>query len=165
MAERTSLFLAQLSAADRKLLQISVHLNPLIVANADGKYSFRESSALATALRKLISDEEYRPLVLVAGHEELSEAAMRVMLEAHTKDIEGYLKQVAELLATLPEEVAEAYRQFTVYAIITVAEASRDGLFGLVGDRISASEKTVMRRMVDVLELPLDDDARTKLGM
>lgn len=165
MGERTSLFLAQLSAQDRKLLQISVHMNPLIVANADGKYSLRESSALAAAVHKLISEDEYRPLVLVAGHEGISETAMRVMLETHTKDIDGYLKQVADLIATLPEEVAEAYRKFTLYAIITVAEASRDGLFGLVGDRISASEKTVMRRMVEVLELPLDDDARGKLGM
>jgi len=165
MAERTSLFLAQLSAADRKLLQISVHMNPLIVANADGNYSIRESSALASAVRKLISDDEYRPLLLVAGHEELSDAAMRVMLETHTKDVDGYLQQVADLLDRLPEEVAEAYRKFTLYAIIAVAEASRDGLFGLMGDRISTSEKTVMRRMVDKLQLPIDDDARVKLGM
>ncbi len=165
MGERTSLFLAQLSAADRKLLQISVHLNPLIVANADGKYTFRESSALACVVRRLISEEAYRPLVLVAGHEDISEAAMRVMLEQHAKDIDGYLAQVADLLARLPQDVADAYRQFTVYAIITVAEASRDGLFGLVGDRINASEKTVMRRMVEVLQLPVDDAARAKLGM
>ncbi len=165
MTERTSLFLAQLSAADRNLLQISVHLNPLIVANSDGKYTLRESSALAAALRKLMSEDEYRPLLLVAGHQGLSEAALRVMLETHTKDIERYLLQVSSLLEKLPEDVVDAYRKFTLYAIVTVAEASRDGLFGLVGDRINASEKTVMHRMVEVLKLPVDEGARAKLGM
>ena len=52
-----------------------------------------------------------------------------------------------------------------MYSIVAVAEASRAGLFGLMGDRISSSEKKVMHRIVEVLGLPLDDETRGKLGM
>ena len=165
MEERTSLYLAQLSISDRKLLQMSVHMNPVIVAHADGDYSLRESAAIAEVVRKLMSEPEYRPLILVAGHSEISDAALRVMLETHTKDVDAYLAQIADLLESLPEEVAVAYRRFTLYAIIHVAEASRDGLFGFLGDKISQSEKTVMQKMVDVLGLAPNEDERKKLGM
>jgi uncharacterized tellurite resistance protein B-like protein len=165
MEERTSLYLAQLSTADRKLLQLSVHMNPIIVANADGNYSLRESAAIAEVVRKLMSESEFRPLILVAGHAEISDAALRVMLETHTKDIDAYLAQVSNLLEQLPEEVAHAYRRFTLFAIIHVAEASRDGLFGLMGDKISHSEKSVMRRMVDMLGLDPNEEEQAKLGM
>ena len=138
-------------------------MNPVIVANADGNCSFRESSAIAAAVRKLISDEEYRPLLLVAGHEDISDAALRVMVDMHSKDLDGYLKQIAGLLQALPDDAAEAYRKFTWHAIITVAEASRDGLLGLLGDKIGAAERTVLRRMVEVLQLPIDDASRGKL--
>lgn len=165
MDERTSLYLAQLSTSDRKLLQMSVHMNPVIVAHADGDYSLRESAAIAEVTRKLMSEPEYRPLILVAGHSELSDAALRVMLEEHTKDVDGYLQKVASLLDQLPDDVVDAYRRFTLYAIIHVAEASRDGLFGLMGDKISQSEKKMMSRMVDVLGLSPNDEERKKLGM
>lgn len=165
MEDRTSLYFTQLGPADRKLLQMSVHMNPVIVANADGKYSLRESAAMAEAVRKLMSEPEYRPLILLAGHAEMSDAALRVMLETHTKNVEGYLEQLSCMLAQLPDEVVDAYRRFTLFAIIHVAEASRDGLFGLVGERISDAERTVMRRMVEVLELAPTDEQRAKLGM
>lgn len=165
MTERTSVYLSQLSPAERKLLQLSIHINAMLVANADGNYSMRETVALAEAVRKLISEEEYRPLLLVAGSEPISDAAVRVFLEEHSTDVEGYLQQVAQLLKVLPEDAAEAYRKFTLYSIVAVAEASRDGLFGLMGDRISHSEKKVMKRMVELLELPVDDSNRAKLGM
>lgn len=165
MEERTSLYLTQLSAADRKLLQLSVQMNPLMVANADGNYSLREAAAVSEVVRSLMSDPQFRPLILVAGHAELSDAALRVMLETHTKDIDGYLSQLADLLEQLPEDVAIAYRRFTLFAIIRVAEASRDGLFGLMGDRISQCEKSVMRKMVDALALEPNDEEKTKLGM
>jgi tellurite resistance protein len=165
MTGRTSLYLSQLTSAQRKLIQMSIHLNPMIVANADGNYSLRESAAFAEAVRSLLTDMAYRPLLLLAGSEAISEAALRVMLETHTKDVEGYLAQIAELLAQMPDEAAEAYRRFTTFAIVKVAEASRDGLFGLMGDRISTSEKKVMRRMVQVLELPLEGEVKAKLGM
>jgi uncharacterized tellurite resistance protein B-like protein len=165
MTEQTSLYLAQLSPAERKLLQLSIHINAMLVANADGNYSMRETVAFAEAVRKLISEEQYRPLLFVAGSEPISEAAVRVFLESHSADIEGYLQQVAQLLKVLPDDAAEAYRKFTIYSIVAVAEASRDGLFGLMGDRISQSEKKVMKRMVELLELPIDDAIRTKLAM
>ncbi|MBI5534928.1 MAG: hypothetical protein HY898_19530 [Deltaproteobacteria bacterium] len=165
MTERTSVYLSQLSPAERKLLQLSIHINAMLVANADGNYSMRETVALAEAVRKLISEEEYRPLLLVAGSEPISDAAVRVFLEEHSTDVEGYLQQVAQLLKVLPEDAAEAYRKFTLYSIVAVAEASRDGLFGLMGDRISHSEKKVMKRMVELLELPVDDSNRAKLGV
>lgn len=165
MEDRTSLYLAQLSTTDRKLLQMSVHMNPVIVAHADGDYSLRESAAIAEVTRKLMTEAGYRPLILVAGHSEISDAALRVMLEEHTQDVDGYLRRIAELLENLPDDVVDAYRKFTLYAIIHVAEASRDGLFGLMGDKISHSEKTVMRKMVDVLGLDPNDEERKKLGM
>lgn len=165
MTDPTSLTLSNLSPADRKLLQLSIHINPMLVANADGNYSMRESVAFAEAVRKLISEEEYRPVLLVAGADPISEAALRVFLEDHSSDIEGYLQQVAALIKQLPDDAAEAYRKFTTYSIVAVAEASRDGLFGLMGDKISHSEKKVMKRMVEVLDLPLDDANKAKLGM
>jgi tellurite resistance protein len=163
--QRTSLFLAQLNATQRRLLQMSVHLNPMLVALADGKYSLRESAAFADAVRTLLTDDAYRPLVVIAGTEELSETALRVMLDQHSKNIDAYLKDTADLLAVMPAQAAEAYRVFTLYAIVKVAEASRDGLFGLMGDRISHSEKKVMRKMVEILELEPDEATRKKLGM
>ncbi|HQP35263.1 MAG TPA: hypothetical protein PLI95_08795 [Polyangiaceae bacterium] len=165
MSEQTNQVLGHLSPADRKLLQMSIHVTPMLVANADGNYSMRESMAFAEAVRKLITEERYRPLVLVAGSDPISEAALRVYLEEHSKDIEGYLRQLESLIRHLPEQVVEAYREFTVYSIVAVAEASRAGLFGLMGDRISSSEKKVMHRIVEVLGLPLDDETRGKLGM
>lgn len=165
MPEPTNLYLAQLSPADRRLLQMSIHITPMLVANADGNYSMRESVAFKEAVRRLISEERFRPLVPVAGSEPITEAALRVFLEEHSRDVEGYLAQVAALVRHLPEDVAAAYRSFTIDSIIAVAEASRDGLFGLMGDRISTSEKKVMRRIVEVLGLPLDDTTRGKLGM
>lgn len=163
--QRTSLFLSQLNGTQRRLLQMSVHLNPMLVALADGNYSLRESSAFAEAVRTLLTDDAYRPLVVVAGTDELSETALSVMLEQHSKNIDGYLREVAELLTVMPEQASEAYRVFTLYAIVKVAEASRDGLFGLMGDRISLSEKKVMRKMVEILDLEPDQETRTKLGM
>ncbi len=165
MEDRTSLYLTQLSSADRKLLQMSVHMNPMIVAHADGDYSLRESAAVAEVTRKLMSEVCYRPLILVAGHSEISDAALRVMLEQHSENVDAYLARIAELIEDLPEGVGEAYRKFTLYAIIHVAEASRDGLFGLMGDKISQSEKKVMRKMVEVLGLAPNDQERQKLGM
>ncbi len=165
MDEQTRLSLEQLSTTDRKLLQMSVHMNPVIVAYADGNYSLRESAAIAEVTRKLMSDAVYRPLILVAGHSEISDAALRVMLEIHTKDITAYLTHVAKLLDRLPDDVADAYRRFALFAIIHVAEASRDGLFGLMGDKISHSEKKVMRQMVDALRLRPTQEERQKLGM
>jgi len=165
MPERTSLYLGQLSPAERKLLQMSVHVTPMLVANADGNYSMREAVAFREAVRRLINEDRYRPLVPVAGSEPITDAALRVFLEEHSANVEGYLGQVEALLRHLPEDVAEAYRSFTIDSIIAVAEASRDGLFGLMGDRISTSEKKVMRRIVEVLGLPLDEPTRAKLGM
>lgn len=165
MTDQMSAYLGQMSPADRKLLQMSVHVTPMLVANADGNYSMRESMAFAEAVRKLISEERYRPLVLVAGSEPISDAALRVFLEEHSRNVEAYLAQLQALLRHLPDEAADAYRSFTVYSILAVAEASRDGLFGLMGDRISTSEKKVMRRIVEVLGLPLDESTRAKLGM
>ena len=165
MSEQTNQVLGHLSPADRKLLQMSIHVTPMLVANADGNYSMRESMAFAEAVLKLIAEERYRPLVLVAGSDPISEAALRVYLEEHSKDIEGYLRQLESLIRHLPEQVVEAYREFTVYSIVAVAEASRAGLCGLMGDRISASEKKVMHGTVEVLGLPLDDETRGKLGM
>ena len=165
MGDRTSLYISQMSPPQRKLLQMSVHINPMMVAHSDGSYSLFESAAFAEAVRTLINDEGYRPLLALAGSEPISDAALRVMLEEHSRDVDGYLKQVAELLAVMPQDAAEAYRRFTLFAIVKVAEASKDGLFGLFGDRISTSEKTVMRRMVQVLQLPLDEATAAKLGM
>ncbi|MCU0692233.1 MAG: hypothetical protein MUF54_12610 [Polyangiaceae bacterium] len=164
MDDRSPLF-AQLDPAERKLLQMSVHINPVIVATADGKYSLQESAAIADVVRKLMSEDEYRPLILVAGHEEISDAALRVMLETHSKNIGEYLAEVARLLEQLPPDVVNAYRRFALFAIIHVAEAARDGLFGLVGTRISEAEKAVMRKMAEVLRLEPDEEQRAKIGM
>lgn len=163
--DSTSLVLSRLSSQQRRLLQMSIHINPMIVAHADGNYSFRESTAFAESVRTLIQEPAYRSLVPIAGTDPITEPALNVMLETHSKDVEGYLQQVAELLERLPAEAADAYRRFTVYAIVKVAEASRDGLFGLVGDRVSTSEKRVMKRMAEVLELPVDEETRSTLGM
>jgi hypothetical protein len=165
MSERTSLYLGQLSPAERKLLQLSIHITPMLVANADGNYSMRESMAFAEAVRKLISEEQYRPLLLIAGSEPISDAALRVYLEQHSSNVDAYLGQIRDLLGQLPPDASDAYKQFTVYSILAVAEASRDGLFGLMGNRISTSEKKMMRRIVEVLQLPLDEATRAKLGM
>jgi len=164
MDQRADQFLARLSTADRKLLQLSVHMNPIIVSNADGKCSMRESAAMAEAVRKLMCDEAYRSLLLVAGHEEFSDAALRVMIEQHSKDLDGYLAQVAGILDRIPEGVASAYRRFTLFAILHVAEASRDGLFGLLGAKISESEKLMIRKMVAVLGLELEEGDRARLS-
>jgi len=165
MEERSDHFLARLSAAERKLLQLSVHMNPIIVSHADGKCSMRESAAIAEAVRKLMCDEAYRSLLLVAGHEEFSDAGLRVMVEEHTKDVKAYLAQVASLLERIPEDVADAYRSFTLFAIIHVAEATREGLFGIMGAKISDSERAVILTMVEALGLKPGEDDRARLGM
>ena len=165
MDERSDHYLARLSSSDRMLLQLSVRMNPIMVANADGDYSLREFAAIADAVHKLVNEPAFRPLLLVAGQEKFSEAALRVMLEEHSKDLDGYLAQIASLLEHLPEEVADAYRRFTLYAVIHTAEASRDGLFGLVGAKISDSEKSVIRKMVDVLRINPSEIDRAKLGI
>lgn len=165
MADRLSVVLSELTAAQRKLLQMSVHLNPVIVANVDGNFSVRESAAVAKALRTMLTDPQYRPLLPIAGSDEISDVALRVFLEQHSRDVEGYLREVARLVERLPPEVSQAYRQFTLYAVLSVAEASRDGLFGLLGERINAAEKKVMRTMVELLQLEPTAEHRAKLGI
>jgi len=140
-------------------------MNPIIVANVDGACSLRESAAIAESMRELLNDPAYRPLLLVAGHECFSDAALRVMLETHTKDIDSYLAQVAGLLERVPDIVADAYRCFARYAILHVAEASRDGIFGLVGAKISESEKAIIRTMVDALGIVLSESDQAKLDI
>ena len=157
-------YLARLSTAERKLLQLSVHINPMLVASVDGSCSLRETAAMTDAMHKLKTETEYRPLLLLAGHEEISDAALRVMLETHSGNIEGYLAKIAALLDRVPDDVAEAYRRFVLYSVFHVAEASRGGLFGLVGAKISDSEKLVIRMIVEVLRLVLSDHERTKLS-
>ena len=165
MADALDLVFRQLSPPDRKLLQMSVHINPILVANADGKYSLREQAAMAEAVRKLMSEDEYRPLIALAGQSPISDASLRVLLEEHSSDIDGYLKRLRKLLDRLPEEVASSYRQFTIYSILNVAEASRETLFGLVGKKISASEQALIQKMVDILGLELNQEQQRKLGV
>jgi len=165
MEEQPNQFLQQLGTVDRLLLQLSIHMNPLMVANADGCCSLRESSAIANTIHELLRAPEYRCLVMVAGPDSLSDAALRVMLDEHSKDVGAYVARLATILNGIPQDVALAYRRFTLFAIIQVAEASRDGFFGLVGARISESERAVMRQMINGLGLIPNDDERDRLGL
>ncbi len=161
----TSQFWTELDAAQRKLLQMSIHLNPMLVAFADGNCTMRETAALAVSVRALLEQEEYNSLVAVAGSEVISEAALGAMLQTHQSDLEAYLRDLAQILTRMPKSMAEAYRRFAIFSIMRVAQASCDGLLGLIGRRINASEKAVIQRMVEVLELRVDDDAKRELGM
>ena len=165
MVEALDLVLKRLNASDRKLLQMSVHINPILVANADGHYSMREQAAMAESVRRLMSEPSFRPLIALAGREPMSEASLQVLLDEHAKDVDSYLQKVRRLLELLPEPVADAYRRFTSFAIVHVAEASRDGLFGLVGQRISESEKALIQKMIDVLDLEPTPEQKKKLDM
>ena len=165
MSEPIELVLKRMSASDRHLLQISLHMNPIFVANADGNYSFREQSAMAQSVRQLMSEPAYRPLIPLAGQRPISEASLRVLMAEYGGDLDGYLEKLGDLLSVLPDDVVRAYREFTMSAIVNVAEASRDGFFGLVGDKISDEEKLLIRKMIQKLSLEPGEEQRAKLGM
>ncbi len=165
MADTIELIFKRLSAPDRKLLQMSIRMNAIFVANADGNYSFREQAAVGESVRQLMSDPAYRPLIALAGHGPMSDASLRVLLDEYASDADRYLANVSRLIDLLPEDVQRSYRAFTAYAIVHVAEASRDGLFGLVGKKISVTEMSLIRKMVSVLGLEPTEEQRAKLEL
>ena len=50
-------------------LRLSVYLNPIMVANVDGRVSLRESASLADAVRSLLRNAEYFFCFLWQGKE------------------------------------------------------------------------------------------------
>jgi dihydroxyacetone kinase-like predicted kinase len=135
----------------------------LIVATAQRGGTFRESFSIAkayTEARRQHSDSELLDQIVSAKPE------MDVKRYSSKEELEqGMLQKIRDAVALVeqkatPEET-EAYRRFIVQLAERVAEAHKEGLLGLSGERVSEAEREAIQKIGEAAGIPRSAGPKT----